>query len=519
MNDLQIREFQVRSVDKAERIVTGRLVSYNRDINFGGGVEQYRQGVFGTPDNVKMFYGHNHLQGEPPIGKMVAFRETPEGPEGDFWLSDKTQQAREVWGLIEDDILNRFSVGYKEVKNEYSGDTIIRTAADLKEVSIVPMPADEQAAVTNFRDNQNNKEVVTEMTTEVIETTSDGVAELRAEVEASISNIKREVATIKQGGGNETRGATVSQYRTGGDLLKGLLKNDEAAKLEVRLYSGATSADSAPQPAWANELLQIVVENRDVFNLFSKAPHPGTTSITLPVLSGTTGSGVSGEQLTEGADLVYTEVRWDDVNYANRTFGNYASLSRQAIELGTPGYLQGVLEFQAGEYAADTEKAVTDALYGATGTASATLSANTLAGWTSFIIDAVKTMRSNKSGLKAEFMLVSADVFEALANLNASDGRPLLERNGDGSNTVGSSNILGLSGNIMGLPVFTDVNADANTCYITNSRAVKVMESAGAPVRLQDDNIINLTKDFSLYGYIIVAPVNKLAIVKGTVSV
>jgi hypothetical protein len=43
-------------------------------------------------------------------------------------------------------------------------------------------------------------------------------------------------------------------------------------------------------------------------------------------------------------------------------------------------------------------------------------------------------------------------------------------------------------------------------------------ENAGAPLRLEDENIINLSKDFSLYGYMAVGVTNALGLVKPTIS-
>jgi HK97 family phage prohead protease len=506
------REFKIRSVNEEERTVEGIAIPYDTaiDIPSEGIKESVRRGAFGSPETVPFYLEHSWFRSGDPrnIGEVFLFddQESGLGVKARFNNSSK---ANEAYAKALSGELNSFSVAFNPIEDVNEDGVVVRTKADLLEVSIVQKPAYTGAKVTQVRDNQNTKEVDENMSTEVIETTSEDVTELRAEV----TTLKREIATLAQGGNKNEAG---SQFRTAGEVLKGLLKGDEAAKAELRDF--ATTVDANVQPAWASDVVNIVADQREILNLFSKRPHPLSTSVTLPVLGTTTGTGTAGKQTAEGAALAYVEVQWTDVAFQNGTYGNYASLSRQVIDFQPAGYLDSVLKFQASEYARDTENALTSALYGLTGTATATLSADTYTGWATFIIDAVKTMKTNKSGLKAQFMIVSTDVFTRLATFDDGNGRPLMVVNGDGSNTIGSVNVTGLNGNVFGLPVVVDTGAANNTCYITNSEAVVVMESAGAPVRQEDVNIINLTQDFSLYGHLIVAPVNKLAIVKGDVD-
>ncbi len=95
-----------------------------------------------------------------------------------------------------------------------------------------------------------------------------------------------------------------------------------------------------------------------------------------------------------------------------------------------------------------------------------------------------------------------------------SAGRPLFVVNGDGVNTIGVTNVLGSRANVAGMPVVVGPRMPATSVYVASSEALTVFESPGAPVRLQDENIINLTKDFSLYGYLAIAVTNAKGIVK-----
>ena len=498
--NLEQRSFEIRKVNTEAREVTGVAVPFDSTVEVGGFKERFERGAISDASETLLFWNHEEV-----IGKVTRGEETDEGYEVTAVISE-TVRGNEAYTLLKDGVVKKFSVGFVPVEHRMEEDTVVRTKVNLKEVSLVPFPAYEGASVMSVRSETqqtNNKEDNT-----MSEDNKYAPESRVADIESRFTDLERKV-TVLSSGDNGVGNAPVVENRTGGELLKGLLHGDDMAK---RAFTGATTGDTNVQSAWLNRAVRMATENRRVLNMFSKSPHPGSTSVTLPVLSGVTET-TTGVQAAEGDDLEYVEVRWSDQTFNNVTVGNYSSLSRQAIELGTPGYLTQVLEFQAQQYAKDTEAQAASALYGATGTATATLSADTFDGWANLVINSASTLASNGSNADAEFMLVSTDVFARMATLD-DGGRPLLEVNGDGSNTIGQANIKGLSASLFGLPVVVDPSAAANTCYVLNSNAINVMESAGAPFRLQDENVINLTKDFSVYGYLIVAPVNKLAIVK-----
>jgi len=137
------------------------------------------------------------------------------------------------------------------------------------------------------------------------------------------------------------------------------------------------------------------------------------------------------------------------------------------------------------------------------------------------IVDGRSKIKANSKGAKAQFVLVSADVWLAMAKLTdgaSGAGRPVFDLNSDGVNTVGGLRIPDAVGTLVGLPVVLDENLADKSFYVASSAAVTTWESAGAPVRLQDENVVNLTKLFSLYGYMAVGVTNEAALVKATVA-
>lgn len=334
-----------------------------------------------------------------------------------------------------------------------------------------------------------------------------------AELRESVTDLERRFAML---GETEVK-ATNEQFRSGGEFLKALV-NQPA---EARAFTGAVlaDADGESRPAWVAKNLKLVEENRPVINAFQRQALPASgNSIEYPFVANT--SGTVTEQENEGDDLSYMEVALDTATAPVKTYGGYSSLSRQAIERSDLSYLDTVLRYQTLQYAKATESAVRAAVE-----AEQTFNAGVLAGtadaaqaWIDTVVDAAKAIDDNGMGASAEFILVSHDVFKRIAHMVDEMGRPLFDLNRDGSNTFGSVNLRGVTAQVAGLPVRVGKGLAAGSMYVASSEAVTTFESAGAPFRLQDENIINLTKDFSLYGYLAVAVTNPGAVVKVDVS-
>lgn len=511
-DNLEIRSFEVRAVETDDRTVEGIAVPYNQIAEVGGYKERVAKGAFGSPQNVTLYYGHDHKHGNMPIGRVVEFRDTDEGLVIKAQIA-KTTRGDEAYALLREGVLSKFSIGFVPTKSSREGDVIVRQAGVLKEVSLVDWPAYSNAVVSQVRsedtDNLNSKEKeMSDDTTNAPEVT---------EIRESVSALERTVTMLTEKVGNNTP-APASEYRSGGEMLKGLAAGKDSAAMEVRAFTGATSTDAAVQPAWVTSPLKVQVEKRDVINLFGKAALPASgNSIEYPQVSGT--AGTVGAQALEGDDLPYMEVTVTTKSAPVITYGGYSSLSRQAIERSDVAYLETVLRFQAQQYAKATNVAARNALVGATGTNTGSLPLNATAKqWLGLVLDSAGLIEDNSLGANAEFVVMSRNRFKELATLVDSNGRPLFEVNGDGANTVGSANLVTPRASVAGLPVVVAGGIDDNTVFITSSDAMVTYESAGAPFRLQDENVINLTKDFSLYGYMAVAVTNPLAVVKVTVA-
>lgn len=494
---LEIRSVEVRSVDTDTRTITGLAVPYGQVTNIGGYSERFEKGAFGEANDVKLFYGHSE-----PIGLVTNGADTDEGYLIEARISE-TERGNEVYTLMKDGVLNRFSVGFLPVEHRMEKDVVVRTKAELKEVSVVAFPAYEGAKVSEVREvseeNNNEKEDI-EMSNEI----DTEVADLRE----SVTDLERRFAVISEA---RTENKT-PEFRMDAAFVKALA----AGSQEARDFA-TTANDTAAPNVWVPERLRLQAENRPTVNLFSKGALPSEgTVIEYRRIKGT--AGTVGVQVAEGDALPYMEVEFESATADVDTYGGYASLSRQAIERSSAPVLETTLDYMVRQYAKATEKAVRDVLVAGTGYNTGTLAADTAAGWIDLVVDSVDLIDANSKGSQAEFVLVSSDVYKRLAHMVDGQGRPLFAIAGQSVNSVGSANLVTGTLNIAGLPVVKNPALAANTTFIASSDAVKVWESAGAPFALTDEDIIHLTKDFSLYGYMAVGITNPLSVVKADVD-
>lgn len=95
----------------------------------------------------KMLFAHDTTQ---PIGVWDEAKEDAHGLylKGRF---SNTAQGQDVRALVQMRALDSMSIGYRTVDAEYNGSTRILKELDLREVSIVSIPANEKAVVTSAK--------------------------------------------------------------------------------------------------------------------------------------------------------------------------------------------------------------------------------------------------------------------------------------------------------------------------------------------------------------------------------
>ena len=492
MSEMITREFQARLVETEERTIVGLAVPYGQEIDLTGNTkERFEAGAIQSIEDVKLFYGH-----EEPIGKVMEGRDTEEGFEIVARISD-TVRGNEVYTLLQDGVLNRFSVGFFPVKDRKEGQTIVRELVDLKEVSVVPFPAFEGAKITEVRSESETEEVE-----EVAETPNETESETMENIELDVRTVQDEVAELRRvieaGQSVETATPATHKFRSQGEFAKALVNGDEDAKALARAAS--TSADTVALPGFLGYIDNLIDTNRPTLSAFSRAalPAAGLTVEYAQVSANTLAVGV---QSPENEELSFGNLTIDSVSANVITYGGYTSMSKQTIQRSSVNYLDTALRALSIAYANTTNKAVVDLVEAQNYTGKRwDVSAGTSEALIGGLADAASYI-FKETGLRPEAIMCGTGAYKFLLQVAGEDGRPVVLVNGAGVNNIGSANIPGLSGQLFGLPVIVDPQIATNRCFVANSAAIQTLESAGAPVRLSADDITTLTDSISVYGY------------------
>ena len=490
MTDMITRSFEIRATDAEKREVSGIAVPYNDTIDIGGGwSERFEKGAVDLTADVKLFRDHTDI-----IGVVTAMEESDEGLIIRAKISE-TVLGNETLNLVKDGAIRSFSVGFIPVTDETKGKTIVRKKVKLKEVSLVAFPAYDKAEVLSVREETNQEEISMENTTPDY---TSAIEEVRNHAE----ELERRLDVMSAS--NTASTIIVPQYRSFGEFVKSVAKGDEAALNLHRDFTGADSGDSIMKNAWVSDTVRILNAGRPTFNVLSSAALPADgMNVEYPLVN--TNTLAVGVQDAEGDALDYGKLTLTSATAPIKTYGGYTDMSRQVVERSSIAYVDTAFRAMVAKYAAATNAAARAAVV----TASANFNTATVAAWDADeVIGALAKAAAdvnNNAGRALEVILVSSDVFQALAKVVDGAGRPILSNAGLTQNTFGSINPVGLTGVILGLPIVMDPSLAGGSFYVGNSAALTTYESAGAPFRLNDEEITTLTNSFSVYGYLGIA--------------
>lgn len=503
------RELRIRSTDTERREIVGLAVPWGQRADIGGWfTEEFERGSIQDSDDALYFYGHRE-----PIGRIVSHRDTDDGWEITAIVSG-TRAGDDALTLARDGVLGHHSVGFRfdQYEVDESGDIphITHKRARVHEVSLVPFPAYEGATVSTVR-NQHPKE--NSMPTAAPELDMRELAADLDQTRDTVSELERRVTLL----GDRRDEQPATDNRSAGEVLQALVSGDEATirrynQLMERAYAGGTTTDATLHDSWVGDLTRLFDASSGVLaSIFSTGTLPATgMSIEYGQLK--SNSVQVTEQTAEGTDLAYGKVELETKTAAVKTYGGYTQLSRQAIERSQMPLLNRSLEAMA-VAAGARKKAVLRAAFDTAVTArraiasdaavvvlGAALTSSTAAQWANIVVDAAIKYETENGTIDA--LVVSATVFKYLNALTI-DGDRVFKVSSD-RNTLGTLNLPGLTGDLGGIDVALDAGKSGDSAVFVNGRAIRQYDTA--LVSLQDENIINLSKDFSVYRYGAVAP-------------
>lgn len=510
-----VRQFQLREVDPETREFTGIALPWGVATDIPGlWREEFERGCVEDSDTAKIFWRHVE-----PIGVLVRHDDAEAGWEIRGRVS-KTQQGDDALTLLRDGAVDGLSVYFEPIEHRVNDEdgTVIFTRVRIREISLTPFPAHPGAIVTQTREaappkpTQQEEPRMTDtdtLTREQLDTSlEDHRAELERSLEARLSGL-----------GSTAAAPAALQWRSAGDFIKAIAAGDDAAIEFHRqwndrgaegdafrrayLPTGGTTADGPQTKTWVGEELHLVNKRRKVISKFQQKPLP-EEGMTLEYAQIATNTVAVGKQEAEGDDLVKGKVTVTTVPVPIGTYGGWSELSLQEAKRMRVDMVNTTHQAQSIEYAKQTEAAArayllaTVAAQSAAGNKIDVAAAPDLFGYFDAIVDGAELFEDR--GFVIDGAYASKATFKTLYRLADASNRMVFNVWGTGENVVGELSLKGLSGDLAGIKVELLTGAPTKFFTFYDDVAFTTWEEPGAPLKLQDENVINLTKQLSVHG-------------------
>lgn len=536
---LERREFAFRTeqVDADRGIIRGIAVPYEQPVRIRDWDGEYdEQFAPGSVDDAGALAFWRH---KDPIGYLAGATEAPAGRDVELKVSD-TVLGRDALTLARDlqaggrplQLSIGFAPGGEFTVEERKNDVplVTRTKVRVREVSLVPFGAyGEGATVTAVRQLTNPKENPMPLETPPALPAVTPAPATDASLRAQVDDLERRLAIVTQ----RPDEGEPRDLRSAAAFLKALAAGDPATiaaynrsqehlydEIQHRAYTGGTSADSPIKDGWVGDLTRIFDASSGVLSSFFSTGTLPAEGMNIEFAELATNTTTVTEQVAEGDDLLFGKVTLTTRTAPVKTYGGYTQLTRQQIERSSLPVLGRSLDALA-LAAGARKKAALRAAYDALITARTAIAANagvlvlgaTLPNskeshWTDLVIAAAT--RYDALNLGIDGLLVSTHVFTQLKNTNKIEvvtigageqavGGQSSFRVSSAAPQVGVLNLPGLTGDLAGLTVIGDPGFTSAQAAFANAAALRQYDSA--LVSLQDENIINLSKDFSVYRY------------------
>ena len=512
--NLETRQYKVRATAGGDgRTLTGLAVPYDTPTEIvPGWTEIIARGAIDTAARPSLFYRHGE-----PIGVVTEMTDTAEGLEITARISD-TAQGRDAATLVADGAITALSIGFYERewedKETQDGYSRTQTKIDLREISLVPIPAYEDAQITSIRQNHHNTQVKepapmpdsTFTRAQVDDALTEAIQPLAARL-AALETITTAPA------------APAVETRSAGQLITAAATDENArATLENYALRAApavtTTADgSFSVPNFIGDLTRIISVANPLMGLFATGTLPPTGNV-LEYTQLKENTITVGEQATEGATLPTGAITTEMIEAARvKTYGGATTISRQAIDRSPANILdlqlRGLALAAGKQLAADFVTHFMAAVK--TQEAKAIKSEKALAQWKwadilGLLLDAHAKYEDN--GMQADGLIVDRTTYEAIAGMTDTSGRPLFNVSGNpGVNNVGTVSASGRYADLDGLKIImaTGLNRSQSAMgenVVGAFYTADAIRTYSSPVAsLQDTSVLDLTGAFSVYYY------------------
>ena len=454
--------------------------------------------------NPKLFMYHDASQ---PVGLVTDRKESADGMLFTAKIA-ATAAGDEALQLAKEGVLDSVSVGVNVIDSYEAEDgTVVITAAEWTELSLVPIPAFSSATITDVAASADAPD------TEIhnLETQEHEVSDIEAAgPEAAPTAAPILFAQPKKAPRLPSAGEWMAAYHQGGDTFAKV----NASVVEWRKENQSTYEAAAgdvlttdtpgllPVPV-LGPLVQNINFVRPVVNRLGARAYPdGGAQKTFIRPTITTHTSVAAQSPELSAVSATTMVIASNT-VQKTTLAGQVTLSAQDIDFTSPAAMQLILNDLMGEYMLASDNLAADNLLAA---------ANSSGVWDGTVTDLMKSIYdaavdvSSGTNFFPDTIFVSPDVWGQMGQLVDGSNRPVFPYVGapglQGFNALGGGNASTWVGsNPLGLEIVVDSNFAAKTMVITNSqKAFEFYEQVRGLMSVEVPSTLGRT--FSFYGYV-----------------
>ena len=498
----------IEAADTGRRIISGVVVPFGKVGNTSAGPVVFEQGSIAIHDQtkIKLLAQHDPTN---PIGRAQSFTTTDTAIMGTFKIS-ASQKGTDYLIMASEDLIGGLSVGVEVIASKPSKDgTIYVQSAVLKEVSLVESPAFKDAVVTKVAASEGEADPTTETESEAIVTEETPVPEAVLPEAAPAETVEASRPTIKASTPYITSSVRSPITSMGGYALhtiKAQLGDEDSARY-VKAAADSTSTNPAFNPT--QFLTNMFVSNtnfaRPAVDACGRAALPASgMTLSIPSLITPTDTAPTVASTAESAAPSNTGMTSEYLTYNVTKYAGQQTISLELIERSDPIFMDQLMVQLERSYLKATDAAVIAALI-AGGTA-ATATAATSAGLISYLATEAAAAYSGTSYF-AKNVIIGTGTWAAAMGYTDSTGRPIYNAS-QPWNSAGNVNNSSIKGNLLGLDVYTDVNAVAtngadNSAFVIAPEAVTIFES---PTAMFSVNVVSsMSVNLAIYGYMVPA--------------
>jgi len=324
MNHLEVKAALTVS-DAGE--ITGIAWPFNAGPDGYG--DMIEPGAFSFPDTLPMLFLHDTKQ---PVGVWDSITETPEGLQvKGRLLVDDVARAREVRALILAGATTGLSIGYNAKKatvRRPAGRTI--SALDLREISIVSVPAHPQAQILSVKEAPLEAEETTpelEGRIAALETNLAAVSEAVGKVEKAATRIETKMARpVATNLNNDNDNAPLERKAFESFLRHGVERMDPIETKALTVASDAAGGYLAPEE-FGNELIKLLVEHSPI-RQYAKVISISAPSIKYPRRT----SGTTAYWVDETDDRTASAPGFEQITLTPHELATYTDVSNALLE-------------------------------------------------------------------------------------------------------------------------------------------------------------------------------------------